>query len=196
MIEQKRKPSLAAIVADLVVGAGSKILTAHAFPAIDVWDDWAPLEERPIEEFLESLPRETGPISPLLSTPLPEVSPTIPVRDFLVPIVGLGRIFGFRATALAKIIDVNVAVLKEWLTGRSSPLSEDRKKVALLAALYVQLANRFDGKPASLFYDWMATPVAGLGGRSPDQALLDGHALAVVNCLAVVALAEKRNVKK
>ena len=79
------------------------------------------------------------------------------MRDFLLGILGLGRIFGFRATALAKMIDVDVAVLKEWLTGSSAPLGEDRKKVALLAALYVQLANRFDEKPASLFYDWMAT---------------------------------------
>jgi len=191
MTEAKKKPSLAAIFTDLAVGAGAKILLAKAFPGADIWGDWAPWDETPVEEYLESLPPETGPISSLLSTRLPPVSPQIPMRDFLIPIVGLGRVFGFRASALAKMIDVDLGVLREWLTEAVVPAGEDRQKVALLAALYVQLANRFDGKPVKLFYEWMATPVAGLGGRCPDQALLDGHSLAVVNYLAVAALREK-----
>ena len=66
----------------------------------------------------------------------------------------------------------------------------------MLAAFYVQLANRLDGKPANLFCEWTATPVAGLGGRCPDQALFDGHSFEVVNYLAVGALLEKGNEKK
>jgi hypothetical protein len=83
---QHRKPELLAILADLVVGVGSKVLLGHAVPGSDVWDDWTPFEDTSIQDYLQSLPKEPGPVSPILRTPVPGVSPAIATADVLLPI--------------------------------------------------------------------------------------------------------------
>jgi hypothetical protein len=182
-----RKPSLMAIFADLLVGVGSKVLTAHAFPGADVWEGWIPWEETPIQDYIESTNIETGPISSILSMPFPEVSPDIPAGEFLLPIIGLGRVFGFRLKALASMIDVSDSVLSDWLTGQVVPVGDERKKTAILSVLYVQLVQHFDGKPHQELLKWLGTPLTGLGNRCPAQALVDGNVVPVVNYLALLA---------
>jgi hypothetical protein len=188
----QRKPSLKAILADLLVGVGSQVLMAHAFPDGDVWDDWVPWEETPIQEYLESLPEETEPVDSFLSTPLPVVSLDIPLADLLLPIVGLERVFGFRVTAISSMIGVPVPIVQDWLKGRIAPVGADLIKIALLSSLYVQLARHFDGKPHQEFHRWLATPLAGLGKRCPAQALLEGHALPVLNYLTLWSVRDER----
>ena len=190
---QHRKPELVAILADLVVGVGSKVLLAHAIPGSDVWDDWTPFEDTPIQDYLESFPKEPGPVSPILRTPVPEVSPAIATADVLLPMQGLRRVFGFRGEAIAQMIDVPKAQLEDWLGDPSKVAGRDRKKVATLAALYTQLARHFDGKPYREFLTWLATGLGGLGGRCPAQALVDGNAAPVLNYLALWSARDHRN---
>jgi hypothetical protein len=134
-----------------------------------------------------------GPIDAILCGALPEPSPEIPVTEFLLPVVGLGRVFHFRASAIARMIGVDVLTLKEWLRGAAIPQGETRTKLAMVAAFYEQLAHRFEGKLLSEFYSWMDTPLEALGRRRPAQALLDGHPASVVRLLALQSLAEERN---
>jgi hypothetical protein len=187
-----KKPSLAAIFADFFVGAGSRILLAHAFPASDVWEDWVPFEEAPIEEYLESLPKQMGPVDPILTDPLPEKWVDAPISDLLPAVVGLGMVFHFRAAAISTMIGVDVVVLKDWLTGAVVPQGESRKRLAMVRVLYEQLAQRFDGKPVKDFYAWMDMALEALGGRSPAQALLDGNAAAVIWLLVIRSMGEER----
>jgi len=174
-----RKPSLIAIFADLLVGVGSTVVMAHVFPCSEVWQDWIPWEETPIQDHIKSINTETGAISPILCTPFREVSSDIPATEFLLPIMGLERIFGFRLKALATMIDVSDSVLSDWLTGHVLPVGEERKKTA------VQLAQHFDGKPHAEFLKWLGTPLIGLGSRCPAQALVHGNSLPVLNYLAL-----------
>src|SRR4029077_50381 len=190
--EMKKKPSLAAIFADFLVGAGSRILLAHAFPGSDVWEDWVPFEEIPIQEYLESLPKQPGPVDPILTDPLPEKWANAPVANLLPPVADLGRVFHFRAAAISTMIGVDVALLKDWLTGAAVPQGESRKRLAMLGALYEQLAHHFDGKPLKEFYAWMEMGLEALGGRSPAQALLDGNAAAVMWLLVIRSMGEER----
>lgn len=190
--QEKGELSLLAIFGDLIVGVGSRILLAHAFPGSDVWEDWVPWEETPVQDYLESLPKEMAPVDPILTGPLPEVSPDIPVSDFLLPVVGLGRVFNFQAAAVARMIDVDGSLLKDWLKGSAIPQGEQRKKLALLGSLYERLAYRFDGKPVKEFHEWMATPLEALGKRSPAQALLDGNAAAVVRLLILSSMGKSK----
>ena len=133
-MNQHRKPELLAILADLLVGVGSKILLAHSIPGGDVWDDWVPFEDTPIQEYIESLPHQPGPVSSMLCTPVPEVSPAIATSDLLLPIQGLRRVFSFKDQAIARMIDVSDATLRNWLVDPAKAAREDRKKVAILAA--------------------------------------------------------------
>jgi hypothetical protein len=182
---QRRKPELLVILADLLVGVGSRLLLTHAIPGSDVWDDWVPFEDTPIQDYIESQPEQPGPVSPLLCTPFPEVSPVVPTSEFLLPIQGLRRVFGFKDGAIARMVNVSDATLENWLVDAANVASEDRKRVALLAALYTELARHFDGKPYREFSIWLEAGMDGLGGRCPAQALSDGNALAVVNYLAL-----------
>jgi|SRR5580692_3868217 hypothetical protein len=159
----QRKPELLAILADLLVGLGSKVLLAHVIPGSDVWDDWVPFEDTPVQEYIESLPEQPGPVSPLLSTPVPEVSSSIPTSDFILPIQGLRRVFSFKDEAIARMIDVPNTTLQDWLSNPAEVALEDRKKVAALAALYTQLTRHFDGKPYREFLTWLERVLMGWG---------------------------------
>jgi hypothetical protein len=195
-MEAKVKPSLRAILADLLVGIGSKILMARAFPEADVWEDWTPWKETPIEDQLESISTETAPVDSTLCTPLPEPSPAIATDDFLLPIIGLSKVFGFRPKAVAAMINVPEPVLESWLTRQVAPVGENRKKVAMLAAMYDQLTRHFDGKPYRAFLTWLGTPLTGLGNRCPAQALIDGNALPVLNFLVLWSVWEDSQGRK
>ena len=183
----ERKPSLLVVFADLLVGVGAKVLMAQTFADADVWQEWIPWEETPIQDYVESTDVETGPISLILSLPFPEVPPDTPVSDLLLPITGLRRIFGFRLNALANMVEVSDLVLSKWLTGQVVPIGEERKKAAILSVLYVQLVQRFDGKTHQELVKWLGAPVPGLGNRCPAQALLDGNVVPVVHYLALWA---------
>ena len=65
MMAGDRKPSLMAILADVLVGVGSKLLMARAVPGADVWQDWISWEEAPIQVD-ESTNNEIGSISSIL----------------------------------------------------------------------------------------------------------------------------------
>jgi hypothetical protein len=94
-------------------------------------------------------------------------------------------VFGFRLKAIAGMINMPESILQGWLTRQVVPVGEDRKKTAMLSALYVQLDRHFDGKPYKEFFNWLSTPLTGLGNRCPAQALVDGNALPVLNYLAL-----------
>jgi hypothetical protein len=53
-----------------------------------VWDDWVPFEDTPIQDYIESLPEQPGPVSSILCTPVPEVSAAIATSDLVLPIQG------------------------------------------------------------------------------------------------------------
>jgi hypothetical protein len=158
---------------------------ARAFPGADVWEDWTPWQETPIEDYLESTSTDTGPVDSALRKPFPEPSPSHSTDDFLLPIIGLGKVFGFRAKAIATMINVTEPVLESWLTGEVAPVGENRKKVAMLAVMYDLLTRHFDGKPHREFLTWLGTRLPGLGNRCPAQALMDGNALPVLNFLVL-----------
>ena len=105
---------------------------------------------------------------------------------------GIPKTLGRAETTLATMIGVEVAVLKDWLTGAAVPQGESRKRLAMVGVLYEQLAQRFDGKPVKDFYAWMDMALEALGGRSPAQALLDGNAAAVMWLLVIQSMGKDR----
>jgi len=80
-----------------------------------------------------------------------EPSPAIATDDFLLPIIGLSTVFGFRPKAVAAMIDVSEPDLESWLTRRVAPVGENRKKVAMLAAMFDQLTRHLTANPIERF---------------------------------------------